>query len=538
MRAILYILMVMALYAARSTFAGDGTYKITYISAEHVYIDGGSEDGLNAGDTLRANGTGPDTVLVELLYTAGHSSSGRKISGNSRLSEGDRLVVHARTQAGPDLESASAVSANSINELAADPIEITDFPDEPPASTLIKGTLSFGLYHWSDHSPANLDFTQTSTRLNMKVHHLWDEHVTLIIRSRGRYDARDRAYSSVGRSEWENRLWELSLVYDNDAKGLYIAAGRILPKRMAAAGYLDGAVVEYEIGRSLHIGLMAGSEPDWMYRTSGPSLNRAGGYMTLLAGAQKSFYFEQTLAVIGEMHSDRISRSYMVSSGRLSYSSRWGINHTTEIDINTGWRKDRTGESVAVSRAYVYGYYRLNRALRLGLSYDNLKRYWTYEYMSVADSLFDDRSRQGWRARAEVSPGVHWYLSGSFGLRNHPDAADPTTAFSVNLRRSKFIRQSASLALMYSGFNGPHEHGTNYSGQLQIITIRPGVMHFGYGRYQYAVDEVNEDRSSWYLESGVDTDIGKNYYIGGSVQYNTGADIDGWRYRAEFGYRL
>lgn len=538
MRAAVYILMAMVLYSAQPTCAVDGNYKITYISAEHVYIDGGSEDGLNVGDTLRADGAGADTVLVELLYTAGHSSSGRKIFGNSMLSVGDRLVVHARAQSGPVLKSAHEVSADAIDEPAAEPIEIAGFRDEPPASSLIKGTLSLGFYHWSDQSPANLDFTQTSTRLNMKVHHLWDEYVTLVIRSRGRYDARDRAYSSVGKSEWENRLWELSLIYDNNDKGLYIAAGRILPKRMAATGYLDGALIEYDIGRSLHIGLMAGSEPDWMYRTSGPSLNRAGGYMTFLAGTQKSFYFEQTLAGIGEMHSDRISRSYMVSSGRLSHSSRWGINHTAEIDINTGWRRDRTGESVAVSRAYVYGYYRLNRALRLGLSFDNLKRYWTYEYMSVADSLFDDRSRRGWRARAELSPGANWFLSGSFGLRNHSDATDPTTAFSINLRRSRFIRQSASLALIYSGFDGPHEHGTNYSGQLQIITIKPGVMHFGYGRYQYAVDESHEGRSSWYLESGVDTDIGRNYYIGGSIQYNTGADIDGWRYRAEFGYRL
>ena len=373
--------------------------------------------------------------------------------------------------------------------------------------------------------------------MNLKVHRLWDEHLTLAIRSRGRYDARGWANARAGSSAWENRLWELSLIYENNESGVYIAAGRILPRRLAAAGYLDGAMAEFRLSNSMRLGVLGGSQPDWLYRTSGPSLNRGGAYFTFLSGSRHDFYFEQTVAGIGEAHADRISRSFVALSGTMSYGTRWGVSHTAEIDVNTGWRKERSEQAVSVSRAYVYGYYRLSRALRFGLSYDNLKRYWTYEYISMADSLFDDRERRGWRARADLSPLQNWYLSGSFGLRHNPDE-NATETYSFNLRKTRFIIHAVSVSFMHNGFDGPHEHGTNYSARMQVFTVKPGIWHFAYGRYKYTIDDVNESRSSWYLESGLDTDFGRNYYAGGSVQYSTGADIDGWRYQLSIGYRL
>ena len=155
----------------------------------------------------------------------------------------------------------------------------------------------------------------------------------------------------------------------------------------------------------------------------------------------------------------------------------------------------------------------------------------------MADSLFDDRERRGWRARADLSPLQNWYLSGSFGLRHNPDE-NATETYSFNLRKTRFIIHAVSVSFMHNGFDGPHEHGTNYSARMQVFTVKPGIWHFAYGRYKYTIDDVNESRSSWYLESGLDTDFGRNYYAGGSVQYSTGADIDGWRYQLSIGYRL
>jgi len=530
---------MVLLLAAVSGAEENTAFKVTYISAENVYIDGGNEDGLLVGDTLLLKGKDKDTVLVEIQYVAGHSASCRKISGIADPVIGDRFIIQASAlsddmpvteettaDAPVELPEISSLKSGTVSERIAKP------------STKVKGNVALRYYYWSDQSPANLDFSQTNTRLNLKVHHLWNEHITFVLRSRGRYDARRQAYSNVDKSSWENRLWELSLVYDNEESGLSIAVGRILPQNLAASGYLDGVQMEFDLSESVRLGMLGGSRPDWLYQSIGSSLNRGGAYATYNSRGTGKLQFEQTLAGIGEAHSDRISRSYLISTGRISYSSNWGINHNVEIDINAGWRKDRAGQTVAVSRAYVYGYYKLIRNLRLGLSYDNLKRYWTYEYMGTADSLFDDRIRQGWKARADYSVSGKWFLSGSLGMRSHPDKADPTITYSMNFRRSGLLTNTVTVAAMYSAFDGPHEHGANYFGQIQLFSAMPGVIHVTYGHYQYAVDEIDEDRSSWYLEAGLDTDFGRNYYMGGSIQYNTGADIKGWKFQSELGYRL
>ena len=328
------------------------------------------------------------------------------------------------------------------------------------------------------------------------------------------------------------------MTYENEAGSWSVSVGRILPKRMAASGYLDGVNVELKVTKNIGLGILGGSQPDWLYRDTGPSLNRAGGYLSFFSDNSQDYILEQSIAGVAEAHDDRISRSYFISSGKFSHNSGLSIYHTIELDVNTGWRKDKADESISLSRAFIYGNYRISENVRLGLSYDNLKRYWTYEYMTLADSLFDNRTRQGWRTRLSWSLDGKWYASGSFGWRDHPDETDPTLTYNFNLRRSRLLTGKLSISMMYSAFNGPRENGQNYSGQIQVFTSRPGIMHLSYGRYEYDVEEFDEGRSSWYVETGLDTDFGRNYYLGSSIQYNTGNDIDGWRFVVELGYRL
>ncbi len=533
-----FISILMVVLGGVSAFSADAPFQVTYLSAEYVYLDGGAENGLQTGDTLMVVGRQDDSILVEVVFTAGHSASARKVSGKSNPVTGDRLAIfsRARDKEKPAIATGIVSGAGDVT----DEIKQAEsrLGSSSPASPTIKGSFSLGFYHWSDRSPANLDFSQTSSRLNLRVHRLWNDHITFAIRSRGRYENRARAFSTIGRASWENRLWEFSLTYDNKNEGIFMAAGRVLPRRMAATGYLDGAVIEYGLSQSFRVGFLGGSQPDWLYGDPGVSLNRVGGYFSLISSGEGLLSYEQTIAGIGEAHAEKINRSFVSLSGKFSYGSRWGVNHTMEIDINTGWRKTRADDKISLSRAYLYGYYRLGRSLRAGLSYDNLKRYWTYEYITLADSLFDNRTRQGVRLRIDWTASGLWFLSGSLGRRDNSGETDPTISYSANLRRSKFPLAAATMALSFYAFDGPHESGLNYSFRCQMSTAKFGLIHIGYGRYQYAVDEINENRSSWYLETGLDADLGAAYYLGLSGQYNSGADIDGWRFQTELGFRF
>lgn len=525
----LFLLLAGPVLAERSEFA------VTYVSADHIYVDGGREDGLNIGDRLGVV-VGGDSIVLEVVFVAGHSGSCRPIMGSLPLKVGDKLFVLSQVPGQSTADTTAAPPAPAI---------------EPPAPTVehsrslasthatrLTGSFGIGYYHWSDGGPADLDFTQTNARLSVKARHLWHENVTLTIRSRGRYDDRARSYASVDRTAWENRLWELSLTYDSPSGAVSGAAGRLLPRRLPVVGYLDGVLAEFRLSKSSRIGFLGGKQPDWWYRTEDFSITRLGGYLHYASPNRGALAFSHTLGGIGEYRSGSINRSFVASQGQIRLGTRWGISHSAEIDINTGWRKDRAGESASLSRFFVNTWWRAHTTLRLSVSYDNLKRYWTYEYYSLADSLFDDRTRTGWRTRVDWSPASAWNLSAGGGYRSRPDGEDPTLTYSFSVRRSSLGYRWLSASAYFNGFDGAFEHGANYSGRLQAQLPGAGLWHCAYGAYRYTVDKLDESRSSWWLETGVDTDIARHYYLSGQVQFNRGDDIDGWRLNTELGYRF
>ena len=162
--------------------ASGSAFKVTYVSAEHIYINGGTEDGLAVGDTLTFIGKNRDTVLVELAYTAGHSASGIIVSGAGLPVVGDLLLASTKVGTETPIEPEPIIVSQPPEDIPKEIVQEEPFKDETVPPTELKGTISFGVYHWSDQSPANLDFTQTNTRMNLKVHRLWDEHLTLAIR--------------------------------------------------------------------------------------------------------------------------------------------------------------------------------------------------------------------------------------------------------------------------------------------------------------------------------------------------------------------
>jgi hypothetical protein len=193
---------------------------------------------------------------------------------------------------------------------------------------------------------------------------------------------------------------------------------------------------------------------------------------------------------------------------------------------------------MSLSRSYVHLYWRATRRLRLSINYDSFRRYWTYEYRSVADSVFDDRVRQGVRARLDWNASSAWRLGLGAGLRDRPDAADPTITYSLYVRRTRLFTSRMSASVNVSGFDGDGERGQNNAVQLGVEVPSLGHSRIRFARYRYTVQSIDETRSSWSVETGLDADIARHYFLSTAVQYNSGDDINGWRLNVEMGYRF
>jgi hypothetical protein len=537
--------VILCVYAAMSqgSVRGAGTsYSVKYLSSENVYLNAGQADGLAVGDHLTITSSGKCRTEVEIVFAADHSASCKVVSGDCTLAVGDKAERIATAK--PDSLPAkpdTAAALQKTDSIKAAPAAPSPVPKSfgRPAQPNLSGSISLLYYYWNDQSVSNLDFSQTTARLNLKARRLFGKEITFSLRTRGRYDQRDRAYSSaVAKNAWENRVWEFSFTYDDPKSPYGFAFGRLLSRRISSAGYLDGLLLERRISGNVVVGMFGGTEPQWAYADGQLSLNKGGGYLTFTKGDPGKAYLEQSLAAIGQYHGTNVSRELISSQGRYSSGSRWGYYHTAEFDINRSWRKEKAGQTLTLSSLYLGTYYRASDRLRLSLSYDNRKSYWTYDTKSVVDSLFDDHLRQGIRGQVDLSLPLLIQTSGSYGVNKRTGDSASSKAYSLYVSKSGLLNRTAVIMLQYSGFRGPFEHGDNYSVRMSDNLAPTVQVALAYGIYDYeAVPDGIRRKNNWF-EVSTTADFSRRVFFLGSIESDRGDDIKGVRIQTELGCRF
>ncbi len=539
MGKVTYLLIpVICLAAFAEAKSEPSRFTVRYLSAENVYLNGGSADGLTVGARLLVKKTTGCTTELEVVYAAEHSSSCTFTVDSCGVAIGDE--AYPLTPFGADTLEAPDTTAPMISAdtAGAKPSQSVSARIRRQPSRL-SGNVAVGYYYLNDQSPSNLDFQQATGRLNLKARRLFDREITFNLRVRGRYDQRDRAYSSqVERDAWENRMWELSLTYDDPHAQFSGAVGRILSRRVATVGYVDGAVLERRIGSNTYVGLLAGSRPKWAYDKDALSLQKGAGYVTVISGELSGNYSEQTIAAIGEYHSGTVSRELLSLQGRINHSGKWGGYHAIEIDLNRGWRREKAGKSISLSSVYANTWLRLNKSARFTIGYDNRTNYWTYDLRSTIDSLFDDHLRQGIRSQVDLSLPKGIQISAGAGWRKRQGAANPTTSYLFNLGKSAVWNRTSRISGQYSAFNGSTEHGNHFSARVSDYLSPTIMLGLGLGGYSYKADAgLNHRTSKWY-EVSSQIDLRRNWFLAISGQIDHGDDIDGLRLQSELGMRF
>lgn len=526
--------ILIALGLVSSAPAAD-TFEVKYLSAENVYLNGGQKDGLAVGARLSVIGPTRSKAELEVVYVSEHSASCVFVGEARDVNVGDKV----RLSSVPQVDSTVAVDTVSSQPKAEIPVAEPIKPKPIRRTVPLSGSISFLLYHWNDNAISKLDFTQTTARVSVRARRLWGKEITFSMRGRGRFDKRQRDITSViTRNDWQNSLWELSLSYQEPTSRVHASAGRILLSKASSVGYLDGLLLEGILSERLRIGVLGGTSPDWFYQDNRLTLMKAGGYFAYLSGDPAALRFEQTLGGVGEWHSGEINREYLILQGRLSHGSNWSIGHTAELDLNRGWRRIRAGNQFELSNLYVNGWVRPTARIRLGLSYDNRKNYWTYESRSVADSLFDDQLRQGVRLQSDLNLPAQLFVSAFGGYRKRSGEPDPTLSWSAMLRKANAGWRGLSLSAQYAGFDGPTNRGYNYALRGTRLFAARYTVGLGYGSYRYRTDAMSSYRSNNWVEIMMQTDISRHYWLGALFETDSGDDIKGSRIQTEIGYRF
>ncbi len=534
MKRLLQITSAILLILALHTVAHASSFVVTYRSLELVYIDGGRNDGLSVGD--RGEIRRDDQIIAELdiAHIAAHSASCRIISQSGEIVVGDTVSISVSIPKPDVQDTVSQASSGFRDSPRWSPKSVGRQNDRP----VVDASVGLRVSHWDDHNSSNLDFTQTNASLRLQVSNLWDGKLAASFRTRGRHNLRARSYSSSApESDWDNNIYEFSLLYGAEDDAFHLHAGRIAPRRVSGLGRFDGALIEQVFSR-LVIGAFAGAEPAWQYHSRDAALHKMGGYAGYTAGSRRATNVDLTLAAIAEYHASTVSREFLYTQGRFNIGSRLNISHTAEIDINRSWRKTNAGETFSVSSLYLYARWQVTHGLAASVNFDNRKTPWTYDTRDVADSLFDDNLRQGLRGRLDVNLPFRVVGQVGAGVRDRGDDLKPTHTYTAGLRQSGAILRGLSLRANVSNFEGDSEHGHNTNFNITQSFPHQVSIGLGYSTYYYSLGPDETARDNHRTDLSVRFPIKRRLRFDTSIQFESGDDTKGNRLDAGLYYQF
>ncbi len=532
------ILLLLIVLWAGSGFAE--TFKITNMRGEQVYISGGARDGLRVGDLVEIHRGGRKVADLQIEFVADNSAVCRIIKTLNTIRVGDQAIPVK------DPEPSAAPSEKPADSLAASPDNGANTAASNTRKTTgrrrgmrTSGSISAQYYAFDDKTPGNRDFRQPTFRLNFRARQMWDRDIAFRVRTRSRYDQREQSLSeTIPASEWNNRLYELSLYYNDRNVPFNWRLGRMYSNHISTVGYLDGVQLQGNLSPQLGMGILAGTVPNRRTSAFDSKIQQYGVYTTVQTGDPRESQLQLTLAGAMSYAEGEINREFLYLFTNYQVGSRFSLYHSSELDINRGWRKELAGESATLSNLFISGRVALNNSVALGLSYDDRQNFWSYSTRSLADSLFDDATRRGMRMNASLKlPGrIRVYTNG--GFRKRSGESREAWSYGGGISQHGLLWPGFGISLRGSGFDNRINQGNQGSFTLRQSFRSGHWFSYSAGNYYYKLRDGGGKRlTRWHRIYGY-FDLMQQFFLTGEIEFNSGEDLDGRRYWVELGYRF
>jgi len=531
MNRFLFAAVILIILCSGSGFAQESP-KITYISADHVYLNIGMDQGVNAGDTIYVNQT-DFLVIVSVSSTRAAAQSNRPLPEtliNSPLPPDYLQRTGNRLQ--PKKEEEKVISGGfSQDKWKKDPVTTASKPQP-----VVRGLFQIQQIHQTfTAGKKTFSYNQPGYSLYLTVPRLFADHWGFRLRYRAlytnlpysrTYDEKKSFFSSL-----DNRVYEASVVYDDDG-GLFFQSGRFSARTLWSAGLIDGALAEAPIFKAWRIGALAGTSPDYQemaFRTQNP---KYGLYALHETGANQA----ESIGWIGEYVNGTLSREF-ISHDISWFGESWSWSQSGDLDINRGW-KGKRDNAVVLSNLNGYGRYRFSDELQPYASANIRRPIWTADVRSVADTLFDMKYQQSVNLglRSDFQGG--WYTDGSFGYR-HRNGDPMGTVYLGFLGGLKNILQSGwGVSSTTSGYINEV-----YTGWTETISVA-GMLPFDLNSYSsvtvqgYTTGGEGSVQTDYLFSESLSRQVFNSIFLTGSAEMGKGNTLDLFRFFFSASYRF
>ncbi len=482
-----YIIVIFSfctffVYSQSSTnFNKEG--KVGYISSQFVYVNFDNTNGMNEGDTLFIKIKNRFNPALTVKFISSSSAACEKISNEDFKKD---LPIYTKIK-----------NQQEILSQAADTLTIVPTNNTIPVQEINNIVSTKKVEHNNEFSGRYSVQSYTGfSNLDSKSDYLrWRHSLRLGIKNIGESNLSFSTYSMLSYkvSEWGSvssnigkafKVYDMNLNYQFDESAI-LWVGRYLNQKISNLSIVDGAQFEKSFS-FLTFGLVAGSRPNFTDFGLNTKLFEYGVYFNR-TDSLGSRVMENTLSIFEQTNDFKTDRRFVYFQHDNNFLYHTNLFASAEVDLY----KVKNGSpqnDFSLTSLYVSARYTPINEISFNLSYDARKNVIYYEtFKSIADSVLENETRQGFRARTVVRPWNNIFLSLQYGYRYSKTDAKPSSNYGGSLGFNVIPFIEASTTFDFNRLQSSYVDGYIYSVNLdKYFTELSSDISIGFRKTDYS----------------------------------------------------
>ena len=343
------------------------TYKIKGIAADSVYIDGGSNSGLEVGMRLivrepgtHSNQSAPDrgAFVAELRILAVATTS-----AVAEVREAKRILQHGDLAVLTPEDAQAAHNALTNKALASVRMHIAPImptqPDDTSQPALATSSGSriqgrIGLDYSNITSTGSTPGTSTQQGISFQsdMTNIFGTHWNLQGYWRGRSN-RHSQFQEQTIADTLNKTYTMQLYYDNPDSPWVAGFGRLYLPWAVSLDTIDGGYFGRKLNGHVTTGIFGGSTPDLTSWDYAPDHRIAGSFVNFTGGSYDSFRVSSTSGLALSTLGWQLDRPYLFFENEASWKNAISVYHSLIADDPRGVTTNGIRPGKGISRSYL-----------------------------------------------------------------------------------------------------------------------------------------------------------------------------------------
>ena len=526
-------------------------FRVKGIAADSVYIDGGTNSGLQVGMKLTVHDAvagsnkdtpdrGPFAAELRILAVAATSAVAEVRDAKRTLKRGDLAILtpeDAQTaRAALASKALASVRMPLVNILPFEPERASQPTIQPLSGSRIQGRI--GLDYSSITSTGSTPGVSTQRGISFQsdMTNLFGTHWNLQGYWRGRV-TRHSQFQEPTIEDTLNKTYTMQLYYDNPDSPWVAGFGRLYLPWAVSLDTIDGGYVGRKLNSNVTAGVFAGSTPDLTSWDYAPDHRIGGSFVNFTAGSFDSFRVSSTSGLALSTLDWKLDRPYLFFENEASYKSKISLYHSLIVDDPLGVTTNGIRPGPGISRSYLTIHLQPSHRLYFDLYHNFFRDVPTAQTAIVGTGLVDKLLFQGVNVGVHVEPIRHVMLYTTLGGSEKTGDEHETLNQMYGITWSEILHSGVRADVHYSKFD------SNFGrGDYRLLSVSRQLTNHAFWNLQLGTQNLESsftaNGQSRFAALSMDLNLGKHSYLQSGYTFVDGAAMNYRQWYSSLGFRF